>query len=696
MRYALLVALPGLILAAPSAPTANPLVALKDPIAWDRIKAEHVKPAITQLLREAEAKRKVMVETKATPTWATTLGALDGMMFRLNTAFGLVAHLEGTATSPALRAAFNEMLPAVSEFVSSIGLDARIASRLKAYTATPEGKALIPVRARALKLALDDFRRSGVDLPADRKKRMSEINRELDMLQAKFGQNALDSTNEFEVIVADEKELSGLPESARNAARESAKNKSKAGWRFTLEEPSLTPVMQYADNGALREKMFRGRAAVARSGKFDNRPLIERILALRREKAKLLGYANYADLVTEDRMAKNGANVRKFLGDLEDKSRPFFEKEASELVAFRKSVDGQSAPPVQAWDTSYYGEKMKKRLFSFEEEKLRPWFPLPATRDGMFLLATRLFGVRIAPAKGIPVWDPAVETYNILDADGKTLAVFYIDLFPRENKQQGAWMNPLLIRGAVDGKPHVGSIACNFNKPAEGKPALLTHYEVTTLFHEFGHLLHLALSNVPVRGLAATNVAWDFVELPSQIMENFTWERPVLDTFAKHHETGEKISDSDFAALTKVRQFRAANAMMRQLSFATLDIDLHTDYTADDKQRDPLTYSYEIQKRFQATPPDPSLNSLTTFGHVFGGGYAAGYYSYKWAEVLDADAYNKFKSNGIFSRETGEQFRRAILEKGNSEDAATLYRNFMGRDPDVRPLLERSGLVSAK
>lgn len=689
-RYAVLVTTAVLAVSAAE----NPLLNLGYRIPFDKVKPEHVAPAVNQLLVQAEKDRDALKNSKGPRTWANTMEPLDKLGAQLEDSFGVVRILESVASTPELRKVFNETNPKVSGFFSSLPLDAELAVKIKEYSETAEAKSLTGAKARSLKLALDDFRRNGAYLDEAKRKRLQEINTELASLSAKFGQNVLDSTNLFELIITDEKQLAGLPNSAREMAAASAKSKSKQGWRFTLQAPSFLAVQKFLDHAAIREKLYRAQITLATQGQTDNRPLMKRILELRREKASLLGYATFADFQTEDRMAKSGTNVKKFLGDLDDQSRPAFDKENAELQAFRRSLEGQNAPALQPWDVSYYAEKMRQKLYALDEESLRPYFPLDSVFDGMFALVNRIYGIQVKPAENKEVWDPAVRFYEIRDSDGTLLASFYTDFFPRENKRPGAWMNPIFY-GGPDGatfKPHLGMICGNVTAPVAGKPALLTHYEVETIFHEFGHLLHLALSRSPIRTLGGTNVAWDFVELPSQIMENFTWERPVVDLFAKQYQTGEKVPEDLFQKLLKAKNFRSANAMLGQLGYGMQDIMLHTDYKGDDQQGDVVSYSAKIAQKYAPVPLPPEYARIASFGHVFAGGYAAGYYSYKWSEVLDADAFTRFKTGGVFSREVGNSFRRTILEKGNTEDPTKIFRDFMGRDPDVKSLLKRSGL----
>lgn len=689
--------------AARAADEANPILAIARQKAitadyrapYDKIRPEHVKPAIEALLAEAKQELDSLKASTGPRTWDNTMAALEDMGDTLSYGFGAVSLLESLATSPEQRKAFNEVLPMVSAFSSRVSLDPVLAGLVKSYSETPEAKKLTGARARLLKVTLDQFRRGGAYLDEEKRKRLFEINTEMSRLSAKFGQNALDSTNQFEVLVTAESQLAGLPDSARAAARASAQSKGKEGWRFTLQAPSALPVLRFLDDRSIREKVSRAMSTVATTGALDNSPIIARLLTLRAEKAKLLGYANYADFQTENRMAKSGANVKKFLGELEDKSRPFFDKENAELQAFRRSLEGPNAPVIEPWDISYYAEKLQNKMLSFDEEKLRPYLPLDSVVNGMFALVNRIYGITVKPVENTAVWAKGVTYYQISDADGATLGFFYADFHPRENKRAGAWMSPIRLGDPLPGGkmgPHLGLIACNLTPPVDGKPALLTHREVETVFHEFGHLLHLTLTNSPVKSLGGTSVAWDFVELPSQIMENFTWERPVLNLFAKHYQTGELLPDSLLGPLNQSRTFRAGAANMRQLGLGMTDILLHTDYTGDDKQGTPTQYSRQVMQRYSAAKLPDDFSMVTSFSHIFAGGYAAGYYSYKWSEVLDADAFTIFKQKGVFSREAGEKFRRTVLERGNTAEAGDLWRQLMGREPDVKPMLQRSGL----
>jgi len=676
---------------------ANPLVHEQFHIPFHEIAAAHVEPAVDELLAIAEAELREIVDLpRGTPrTRQNTLDAFEDMGRGLDWAMGVVGHLESVATSPELRAAYEAVEPKVSAFSSRVYQDPRLYAALQEFAATDEAKRLDPTRARLLHKLLDAFRRNGAELDEPGKQRLAALEVELAQITTKFSQNVLDSTNEYELVITDEARLAGLPDSARAAARASAHKKGVEGWRFTLHAPSLIPLLTYLDDREIRREVWLAYGTRASSGEHDNRGLIEQILRLRAEKAQLLGYENFADLVLEDRMAKSGVAARHFVDDLRKRSEPFFAQETEQLRAFAAAQGHEG--PIEAWDAGYWAEKQRRALYDFDEEELRPYFGLEAVLRGMFELVERLYGITVEPTDELPTWHPDVRTYRVLDG-GRLLGCFYADLHPREEKRGGAWMNSLITGLPGVGKPHLGLICGNLSEPIDGKPALLTHMEVETVFHEFGHLLHHILSEVEVRSLAGTNVAWDFVELPSQIMENWCWERESLDLFARHFETGERIPDPLFDKLTRARNFRSASAMMRQLSFAGLDLALHLDYAPlvlGDAPRPPLLdYCQALQQPFSIAPLPPDYAMVCSFSHLFASSvaYAAGYYSYKWAEVLDADAFAQFKREGVFSREVARRFRATILARGDSRDPAELYREFAGHDPELGPLLERSGL----
>ncbi len=674
----------------------NPLLDLSFEIPFHRIRAEHVEPAVNHLVAAAREALDALVALEGPRTYDNTLGAFERATEALGVAVTVIAHLESVATTPELRSAYNRARPKASAFWSSIPLDAGLHRALRAYAETEEAKTLQGVKARLLRKTLDDFRRHGALLSEPDKQRLSEIDVELTRQTTSFSQNLLDATNEFELIIEDEDRLAGLPESAKAAARQSAENKGLSGWRFTLQGPSLQALLTYLDDGSIRETVWRAYNTRAASGPHDNRDLIVDVLRLRREKAQLLGYRDFADFVLEPRMAKAGAKAMQFVEDLRGRTEEAFRHEQQELQAFRCELEGPDAPPLQPWDVGYYAEKLRRSRFDFDEERLRPYFPLDAVLGGLFSLVERLYGVRIREREA-PVWHEDVRCYGIYE-DDRLLAAFYVDLFPRENKRGGAWMNALINGGDFERPgPHLGLFCANVTPPVGDKPAMLTHSEVETLFHEFGHLLHHAFSEVPIKSLGGTNVAWDFVELPSQIMQNFCYERPSLDLFARHWETGERIPDELFDKVRRARTFRAASGQMRQLGFAAVDLRLHRELDpASLTTEEVMHFARLVLQDYAPTPLPDDYAMICGFGHLFASptGYAAGYYSYKWAEVLDADAFSRFKQAGVLDPSVARDFRRAILAKGDSEDPELLFREFMGREPRLDALLERAGLAA--
>jgi oligopeptidase A len=667
----------------------NPLLEISFCVPFDKIQAADVEPAIDQLLAQAQ---QHLDETIASER---PLHALDTMTENLDYAMSVVRHLESVATTPELRAAFNAVQPKVSMFYSSLPLNDALWKSIQRYAATDEARALTGTMKRYLTKTVDAFKRHGAELDPAGKARLKEIDVELAEITTKFSENVLDSTNTWDLLITEEPRLAGLPPSAISAARAAAEAKGQEGWRFTLQAPSYIAVMTYLDDPQIREQAWRAYNTRASSygkngdGKHDNQPLIVRILELRKEKAKLLGFRDFADLVLDDRMAHTGDRAQQFIDDLRAKTQKRFRGENDELRAFARHE-------IQPWDVAYWAEKQRAALYDFDEEALRPYFPLERVVDGMFQIFGRVLGISVREEKGVPAWDPAVRRYAVLDsASHKFLGSFYADWYPRENKRGGAWMDSLITGDPAKNEPHLGLICGNLTLPVDGKPALLTHREVETIFHEFGHLLHHLLSRVEVRSLSGTSVAWDFVELPSQIMENWCWERESLDLFARHYETGAPIPDDLFQKMKRAKTFRAANAQMRQIGFAFVDLALHREWDPS-RQPDVVAYSRAILQQFAPAPLTDDHAMIAGFTHLFASpvGYGAGYYSYKWAEVLDADAFTRFRQEGVFSETVGRDYREKILSRGDSEDPAVLYRNFMGRDPDPDALLERAGLLT--
>ena len=668
----------------------NPLLEIRFEIPFDQVRPEHVEPAVQILLGRAQAQVDEISAFTGARTYENTMHALEASTERLDYSMTVVRHLESVETSPELRVAFNAVQPAVSAFYSSIPLNEQLWNALKAFSETDEAKNLTGVRKRLLTKTLDSFRRHGAQLDAVGKTRLAAIDVELTGITTKFGENTLDSTNAWELLIEDQAQIAGLPPSAVGAARESAAHKGRQGWRFTLQAPSYIALLTYLDDRGIRERAYRAFQSRATEAPHNNHDLVRRILELRAEKAHLLGYANFADLVLEERMAHTGAHALAFLRDLEQKTVAGFDRENQGLRAFAAPHLGGA--DLAAWDVAYFAEKQRQALYDFDEEALRPYFPADRVVAGMFDIVERLYGIRVVQRTGPPVWHPDVKVYEVIDRDGVRLGAFYADWFPRETKRGGAWMDAFITGEPI---PHSGAICGNLTPPLGALPALLTHREVETIFHEFGHLLHHTLSRVPVKSLAGTNVAWDFVELPSQIMENWCWERDALDLFARHWESQAAIPEDLFTKMRRARNFRSANTQMRQLGFAITDLLLHTEYSPE-RDSDVVDYSRALLQRFSPATLPPDHASICSFTHLFGSpvGYGAGYYSYKWAEVLEADAFTRFRKEGIFSPAVGAEFRDKILSQGDSHDPADLYRDFMGRDPDPNALLIRSGLLT--
>jgi len=681
----------------------NPLLQLKTLVPFDRIRGEHVEPAVHVLIAEARERLSALETSTGPRTFANTMMALERVTEDVEYALGVISHLESVATTPELRDAYAAVQSPVSEFFTSITLSDGVWRVLREFAGTDEARALTGTKRRFVDKTIAEFRRNGAELDAVGKKRLAQINVELAQLTLKYSQNVLDATNAFELVIEERDKLAGLHDGAIAAARASAEEKGLSGYRFTLQAPSYNAVVMYLDDRAVREKLYRANVSRATVGSHDNRPIVRQILELRKEKAKLLRFASFADLVLEDRMAHTGNAARKFVETLRERAWPQFQRENAELEAFSKELNGSSDSPLEPWDVPYYAEKLRRAKYDFDDESLRPYFPADLVLDGVFTIASRLYGVNIEPWTDASVWHSSVKAYRIVEADGRQGASFYVDLWPREPKRDGAWMQGLMTHVPLaepkHDDPHAGQhiavFAGNFMPPVGDKPGLLNHREVETVFHEFGHLMHHVSSQVEVRTLAATNVAWDFVELPSQIMENWCWEKEALDLFARHHETGARIPDSLLQKMQAARTFRVANAMIRQLGFAEADLALHIDWDSE-KHGDPVLFGRAIIQHYSPLPLPPEHAMLASFSHLFSSpvGYAAGYYSYKWAEVLDADAFSRFKREGIFSREVGEAFRAHILAKGDSADPMELYRNFMGREPTMDALLERDGLVA--
>jgi oligopeptidase A len=684
----------------------NPFLDPSFHIRWSALKPDLVEPSIQAALDRAEAALESIENSAEPPTFENTFLALDEATDALNRAWTRVTHLQSVADSPELREAHNKALPKVSAFSARIPLRPALWARLKAFAETPAAAGLRPVRTRFMGETLAEFREAGADLPAEGRARLEALQSALAQLTQNFSDNVLDATNAWQLVVSDEARLAGLPEHAKARARVDAAAKGigaadRPAWRFTLHNPSAEPFMTYVVDEALRGEMWRAAAAVGSVPPHDNGPLISRILALRAEKARLLGKEHFADLVLARRMAKTGRRALEFITDLHRRCARPFARECRELEESKARETGLPAGRVAPWEIAYLAERLRRAHYAFDEEELRPFFPMDRVVGGLFKLAGRVFGIQVTerPRGEVETWHPDVLYYDVHDSRGRHVGSFYADWHPRESKRAGAWMNYLITGGPQpDGsrRPHLGLICGNLTPPAPGRQALLSHREVETIFHEFGHLLHHLLGEVEIKSLNGTNVAWDFVELPSQIMENWCWEREGLDMFARHFETGEPIPETLFRKMTAAKNFRSACTAMRQVAFATMDLLLHMRAAefagADDieaKVRESIADCL-----VPTEPPAPTV--IRRFTHIFSDpvGYAAGYYSYKWAEVLDADAFTRFRSEGIFNEGVGREFVERILSRGNSADPAQLFRDFMGRDPDLGALLARSGLAT--
>jgi oligopeptidase A len=688
-------------------------------VRWSTLVPEAVEPDIRKALEVAKANLDaVCAVTPAGATYANTFGAFEKASDLLSLGWGRLNHLDSVCDEPAQRAALNAMLPEVSEFYASIPLNEKLWAVLKAFGESPAVASLGPVEKRFVEETMLDFVQSGADLPADQKTRVAAVEAELSKLTKQYSEHVLDSTNAWDLVIEDEAKLAGLPASAKAAALANAKSKGlatdeKPAWRFTLQMPSMFPLMQHLDDDGIRHQVWEASVKVAAEGEHDNTQLVWQILELRKEKAAILGHGHFADLTLQRRMARDGATALKFTEDLHDRIETPFHAEYRSLCDYKASKTGEAVDGLQPWEFAYWSEKRRQEEYDLDDEALRPYFPVDRVMSGMFDLCSQLFGITIHEREAVyfekgsgaekselpEVWHPEVKFYDLLDTkSGEHLGSFYADWHPRESKRGGAWMNCLFTghpggNGAAR-EAHLGLIIGNMTPPVDGKQALLTHGEVETIFHEFGHLLHGLLSDVPVKSLAGTNVPWDFVELPSQIMENFCWDRRSLDYFAKHHETGATIPDDLYDRMIAAKNYMSATAFMRQLAFGKLDLELHSQLDRY-AGRDLDVVDREILSSYRVPLKTDSPSMARRFNHLFSSptGYAAGYYSYKWAEVLDADAFTRFQENGVIDPETGAEFRKHILSKGNSEPVDELFRRFMGRDPELEPLLQRSGLA---
>ena len=685
-------------------PSNHPFQQTEWPLEWSGKTTDHVQADIRDAIARGRAAiKKIEDLPPEEANFANTFLALEEASRLVQDPWSLVAHLDSVRDQPERRKAVRELLPEISAFSASIPLNPLLYARLRA-AADRDWSSLDSEARRYAAETLRDFEDAGAEKEEETRRRLEAMDNEFADKTKTFSENVLDATNAYEKIVHDESRLAGLPASLKEAAREDALRKGygsdkQPAYRFTLQIPSLLPVLRYVHEDGLRRELYEAFTAVGRREPHDNEPLIREILALRAEKASLLGRAGFPEWILSRRMARDPQTALAFIEDLHARTKPAFDREIDEILDC-KARHGGNREEFLPWEAAYWTERLRHEKFAFEEEELRPYFPLPRVMEGLFHLVESLFGVRVREAENAPeAWHPDVRTWRLEDADSaKVLGYFYTDWYPREDKRGGAWMNPLLAgKRRENGQitPHIGLVAGNLTPPVGDQPALLTHRDVETLFHEFGHLLHHLLSEVSIPGLGGTNVAWDFVELPSQIMENWCWERESLDLFARHFESGEPLPEELFRKLIASRRFGAAQFQMRQLSFAKLDMELHL-LGNPGKETDLDAFADKVLANSRPPFSVPAPNNLRSFSHLFAdaNGYAAGYYSYKWAEVLDADAFTRFQAEGLLNPFTGREFREAILARGNSAPPEDLFRDFMGRDPKPQALLERLGLAA--
>ena len=676
---------------------ANPLLEDRPLPPFKSITAEQMKPAIEELLTGNRSMcRQLLSEGKS--GWNDLIRVLEENDARLANAFAPIRHMNSVVNSPGIREAYNAVLPALSEYFTEMKQDPRLFDEYKQLAAGPEYRQLDQAAQKAVDNAIRDFKLTGIDLPAQQQARFAEISRCLSELASKFNDNVLDATMAWSKQIADESELAGLPGASLDLARQTAEQRGESGYILTLDFPCYLAVMSYCENRALRREMYE--AFVTRAsdqgpfaGRWDNTPVMREILSLREEQSRLLGFRNYAEQSLATKMARTTEQVMTFLEDLAARARPAARREFEDLQKFAREEFGVET--LEPWDINFYSEKLKQHQFDISEEYLRPWFPVPRVLTGMFEVVHRLYDVEIASTDDMETWHEDVTTYNIYKG-GELLARFYLDLYARPNKQGGAWMDDCRVRRRkLSGELQlpVAFLTCNFTPPVEGQPSLLTHDEVVTLFHEFGHGLHHMLTQIECADVSGINgVAWDAVELPSQFMENWCWEKQALQFISGHYETGEPLPEALLDKLLAARNFQSAMRMVRQLEFALFDFRLHMEF--DERDDNQVAHVLDEVRDQVAVVRVPSWNRFAhSFGHIFGGGYAAGYYSYKWAEVLSADAFSRFAAEGIFNRQTGEQFLDTILEVGGSVDAMDMFIAFMGREPDISALLRQDGIA---
>jgi oligopeptidase A len=670
----------------------NPLLELESLPAFGRIEAQHARPALEKVLAD-NRRRLAELTAQTAPTFASLVIPVEELSYRLSRVWSPIGHLNAVANSAEMREAYNECVPLLTAYSSELGQNTGLQAAY-AYVLQHEGGALDPAQRKVVENALRDFRLAGVDLGPDEKTRYCEVAQRLAQLATKFSENVLDAGRAYTRSVTDSSELAGLPANAVDRAAADAREANQAGWLFKLDQPTYMTVMSSAESPQLRRDIYeawitRASELGPSAGRFDNNPIIAQILPLRHELARLVGFNNFADYALATRMAKSGKQVLGFLDDLARRCLPAGRQEFSDLEEF-------AGRKLDAWDMAFYSERLQESRFKVSQEALRPYFPLPKVLGGLFALIERLYGVTVSERPGVGAWHPCVRYYDLFDQSGRVVAGFFLDPYSRAEKRSGAWMDECVIAKSLPAGTTlpVAQLVCNFTAPVGSGPSLLTHDEVTTLFHEFGHGLHHMLTRVAYPSIAGINgVAWDAVELPSQFMENFVWRPEVLPLISAHVDTGESLPVDMLQRLLGTRTFNAALDTLRQIELASFDFELHANFEplAGAKVADTLA---EVRRRVAVVPAAPFNRMPASFAHIFAGGYAAGYYSYKWAEVLAADAFEAFEEAGVFDGATAARFRDSILSRGGSLDAMDAFVRFRGREPDVRPLLKQTGIAA--
>jgi len=671
---------------------------------FERIHPDHIVPAAEALLAEARAHLKALCTTTSAPTYDNTIAALDTWDNAVDWLAGVVAHLEGVDSTPQRRAAFNEILPRLSDLSTELYLNRKLWRRIQIAAQTPPAQ---PIKARFTDKVQRAFQRQGAELAGKRRQQLQRINRALSIETNRFTQHVLDATASWSWTTQNPKHLTGLPNSQIAAAAQRAAEQGESGWRFDLDEPTLINVLTYAEHRPLRKRLWRAYSRRAAARPRDNRTRIRRILSLRRRKAQLLGYPDFPTYILEERMAQTPGRVREFLAELEAAARRKTPEEDAELQAFAQS-EGFRDTELAPWDLRFYAERLRRSRYEIDEEQVRQYFPLDRVLTGLVEWARQVFGVVVqevhAKDREFPqVWHQDVRFFRVYDrVSRQPIGAFYADLHPRPSKRGGAWMQDFwtgIPNTNDDRQLNVGLLAANITRPQGDRPATLRHSEVETIFHEFGHLLHHICNRVPIQSLAGTHVAWDFVELPSQLMENWCWQRASLPLISAHVDSGTPLPEALLEKLLAARNFRSANAMLRQLSFGNLDLDLHLDFDPETMgARDVIPFARQRQQRYTPAQLPRDYAMVCSFSHLFAGpvAYASGYYSYKWAEVLEADAFTRFEQAGVLNPDVGTEFRDTILAAGDSQPPETLYRRFRGRDADTHALLVRCGLAAKK